>query len=76
MLVGVVYISPCRVGTGELSTGSIHLRSELGQNCSSLVLLGFELVRGAHYRFEYGRSWSGVVELFLRRVGASQQWSI
>ena len=56
MLVTVVYISPCRVGTGELSTGSIHLRSELGQNCSSSVVIGSELVRGAHDRFEYGRS--------------------
>ena len=75
MLVGVVYISPCRVGTGELSTVSIELRQELGQNCSSSVLLGSELVRGPHYRFEYGRSWSGVVGLGLRRVGASQEWS-
>ena len=75
MLVGVVYISPCRVGTCELSRVSIQLRSELGQNCSSLVLVGSELVRGAHNWFEYGQGWSGVVGLGLRRVGASQEWS-
>ena len=75
MLVRVVYNSPCRVGAGKLSTGSIQLGSELGQNCSSSVVIGSELVRGAHDRFEYSRSWSGVVELGLRRVGASQQWS-
>ena len=89
MLVTVVYISPCRVRAGELSTGSIRLGLELDQNCSSSVLIGSELVRGNHdrrfsrselvrgcrVRSEQGGSKSRMVEIGVGRFKSDKCWS-
>ena len=89
VLVRVVYISPCKVGAGELLTDSIQLQSELDQNCSSSVLIGSELVRGNHdrrfsrselvrgcrVRSEQGGSKSRMVEIGVGRFKSDKCWS-